>query len=89
MEIKEKELVETLLQDLKESTITVYNDNVNTFDNVILSFVEICKHTLEQAEQCAMIIHNNGKCIIKTGELDILTDMNFKLLSRGINSEVN
>ena len=56
---------------LKEQTsvnneIVVYNDDVNTFDHVIDTLVRVCDHTPEQAEQCSLIIHYNGKCTVKT-----------------------
>ncbi len=50
-----------------ESTFSllVWNDEVNTFEWVIETLMEICGHSEEQAEQCAMIIHNNGKYAFK------------------------
>ena len=43
--------------------IVLWNDDVNTFDDVIEALVEICKHTLEQAEQCTMLVHYKGKYV--------------------------
>ena len=69
-------------------SLIVWNDNINTFDWVIESLVEICGHTREQAEQCAMIIHYKGKYAVKTGSLKKLTPMREALVDRGIGATV-
>ena len=38
-------------------SLVVWNDEVNSFDWVIQTLIEVCHHSTEQAEQCAMIIH--------------------------------
>ena len=73
-------------KDLRE--LILHNDEVNTFDFVIDSLIEICDHTLEQAEQCTWIIHFKGKCEVKTGSFDDLMPRHQKLLSRGLTSEI-
>ncbi|MDR6515351.1 ATP-dependent Clp protease adaptor ClpS [Chryseobacterium camelliae] len=68
--------------------LILHNDDVHTFDYVIDSLIEICKHTLEQAEQCTMLVHYKGKCTVKTGSMDLLKPMHEKLLSRELTSEI-
>lgn len=68
--------------------LVVYNDDIHTFDYVIDSLIEICQHTLEQAEQCTMLIHYKGKCTVKSGSLDVLLPMHEKLLSKSLTSEI-
>ena len=68
--------------------IILYNDDVNTFDFVIECLIEICKHTLEQAEQCTILVHYKGKCTVKTGSMELLKPMHEKLISRGLTSEI-
>ncbi|MDN3692943.1 ATP-dependent Clp protease adaptor ClpS [Chryseobacterium tructae] len=68
--------------------LVLHNDDVHTFDYVIDSLIEVCKHTLEQAEQCTILVHYKGKCTVKTGSLDILKPMHEKLLSRELTSEI-
>ena len=85
-ELEEEVLV--LDETDEESKLVLYNDDVNTFDFVIESLIEICKHTLEQAEQCTILVHFKGKCTVKTGSIDILKPMHEKLLSRGLTSEI-
>lgn len=55
------------------SIIVLYNDDVNTFDHVIHCLVKYCKHTAQQAEQCAMLVHYKGKCAVKNGsEIELM-----------------
>lgn len=84
--VKEKEemLVETAEQF--PFTLIVWNDDVNTFEWVITSLMEVCGHTEEQAEQCALIIHYNGKYAVKEGEYEDLKPMCDALLDRGISA---
>jgi len=51
----------------KEYQLILYNDDVNTFDFVISTLMEVCGHDAEQAEQIAFIVHFKGQCTVKTG----------------------
>jgi ATP-dependent Clp protease adaptor protein ClpS len=66
--------------------LILFNDDINTFDFIIESLVEVCDHSLEQAEQCATIAHYKGKCGIKSGLLSELAPMNNELNKRGIST---
>jgi ATP-dependent Clp protease adaptor protein ClpS len=68
--------------------IIVYNDDINTFDHVIDTLIRVCKHTPEQAEQCSLIVHYNGKCTVKTGSLDKLKPQCTQLLEAGLSAEI-
>jgi ATP-dependent Clp protease adaptor protein ClpS len=68
--------------------IIVYNDDVNTFDHVIETLVQVCNHTPEQAEQCSLIVHYNGKCTVKTGVLEKLKPQCSQLLKAGLSAEI-
>jgi ATP-dependent Clp protease adapter protein ClpS len=59
------ELVDTKTVTTNPYQLVVWNDDVNTFEWVIETLVEVCGHTQEQAEQCAYIIHFNGKYAVK------------------------
>ncbi|TDQ30120.1 ATP-dependent Clp protease adaptor ClpS [Tenacibaculum caenipelagi] len=85
---KIQEELEVLLQDVKEYEIVLYNDDVNTFDFVIDSLVTVCDHTLEQAEQCTILVHYKGKCAVKTGEYKDLEPRCSKLLELGLSAEI-
>jgi ATP-dependent Clp protease adaptor protein ClpS len=69
-------------------SLVVWNDEVNTFDWVIQTLVEICRHTEEQAEQCAMLIHYNGKYAVKKGDFDTLKPMCAAITDRGISATI-
>jgi ATP-dependent Clp protease adaptor protein ClpS len=69
-------------------SLIVWNDNINTFDWVIETLVDICSHTPEQAEQCAWIIHTNGKYSVKDGSYDELKPMCDAIVERGIGATV-
>lgn len=68
--------------------LVLWNDDVNTFDFVIESLIEVCGHTLEQAEQCTILVHYKGKCTVKTGSLEVLKPMHEKLLAKSLTSEI-
>lgn len=68
--------------------IVLYNDDVNTFDHVIDTLISVCKHTAEQAEQCAILVHYKGKCTVKTGSLEELIPQCSALLDAGLSAEL-
>ncbi|HET9825594.1 MAG TPA: ATP-dependent Clp protease adaptor ClpS [Chitinophagaceae bacterium] len=68
--------------------LIVWNDDVNTFEWVIETLVEVCGHTEEQAEQCAYLIHFQGKCAVKKGKYEKLKVMCDKITDRGIGATV-
>ena len=68
--------------------IILYNDDVNTFDHVIDTLIAVCNHTAEQAEQCAILVHYNGKCTVKTGSFDELKPQCTQLLEAGLSAEI-
>lgn len=68
--------------------IVLYNDDVNTFDHVIETLILVCKHTAEQAEQCAILVHYKGKCTVKTGSLNELIPQCSLLLEAGLSAEI-
>ena len=88
MNTEELDLVE-LLEDLDHQfQIILYNDDVNTFDWVIECLMDLCEHTLEQAEQCSLIVHYKGKCIVKYGSFEKLSPICNDLCRRGLSAAV-
>ncbi|HEX6429994.1 MAG TPA: ATP-dependent Clp protease adaptor ClpS [Niastella sp.] len=65
-------------------SLIVWNDEVNTFEWVIETLVEVCGHSTEQAEQCAYIIHFQGKYAVKQGSYDELKPQCDAITDRGI-----
>lgn len=85
---KFQEETDILLEDAVTSKLIIYNDEVNTFDWVIETLIDVCKHSFEQAEQCSLLIHYKGKYAVKTGELAILRPMKDAIIDRGINATI-
>ncbi len=55
---------------------------------MIDSLIDVCEHTLEQAEQCTILVHYKGKCTVKSGEYNDLKPRCSKLLSLGLSAEL-
>lgn len=90
MGTKEKIQEEVLLEEEIgiQNEIVLFNDEVNTFDHVIDTLIAVCEHTPEQAEQCSLIVHYNGKCTVKTGEYTELKPRCSRLLQAGLSAEI-
>ena len=78
--------VDKLTSLAKSYQIIVWNDEVNTFEWVIETLIDVCKHSTEQAEQCAMIIHTKGKYAVQQGSYDTLKPNVDAITERGISA---
>ncbi len=85
---EEKTLFEITEQIIREKSLILYNDDFNTFNFVIDTLVEICKHDYLQAEQCAYIVHHKGKCDVKHDSYEKLKPICTELLRRGLTAEI-
>ena len=85
-------LIEDEVSTLEETTVSkrliIYNDNVNTFEHVIDCLINYCRHEPQQAEQCAIIIHNRGRCSVKEGDLDSLKPIKEALCENYIDAKI-
>ena len=81
-----EEDVLTLTEETKK--IILYNDEVNSFEFVIETLIDVCEHEPEQATQCTYIVHYKGKCDVKNGEYDKLKPICSELLRRGLSAEI-
>ena len=70
-------------------SLIVWNDEVNTFEWVIETLVDVCGHTTEQAEQCAIIIDSKGKYAVKEGSYEQLKPMCDAITDRGIGATID
>ena len=82
------EEVDVLTEESINHNLIVWNDEVNTFDWVIDTLMDICGHEREQAEQCAMLIHTKGKYAVKNGSYDILKPQCDGITDRLINATI-
>ena len=80
--------INTLVTTSQPFQLIVWNDEVNTFEWVIETLIEVCGHSEEQAEQCAMLIHTKGKYAVKNGEYDILKPLCDAITERGIGATI-
>ncbi|MBU6158808.1 MAG: ATP-dependent Clp protease adaptor ClpS [Bacteroidetes bacterium] len=80
--------ISTNITESVSSSLIVWNDDVNTFDWVIETLIEVCHHAPEQAEQSAWLIHSKGKYAVKNGSAEILQPMCEAILDRGIGATV-
>jgi len=85
---KTRESFEVVEQEVDQHEIVLFNDDVHTFDFVIDSLIEVCDHTLEQAEQCTILVHYKGKCAVKSGEYEELKPRCTRLLQKGLSAEI-
>ena len=83
-QISPSDFAETLTEVLDPYSLIVWNDEVNTFEWVIETLVEVCRHSYEQAEQCAYVIHFRGKYAVKNGSYEELKPMCNSINERGI-----
>ena len=90
MSTREKVSEDVLLDEerVTMNEIILFNDEVNTFEHVILTLMDVCDHSPEQAEQCSLIVHYNGKCTVKTGEYNDLKPRCSRLLQAGLSAEI-
>jgi ATP-dependent Clp protease adaptor protein ClpS len=79
---------EVLTDEEAPYSLVVWNDEVNSFEWVIQTLIEICNHSTEQAEQCAMIIHTQGKYGVKQGSYEELKPMCDAITERGIGATI-
>jgi ATP-dependent Clp protease adaptor protein ClpS len=85
---KQYEDVDVLTATEEPCSLVVWNDDVNTFEWVIETLIEVCGHTEEQAEQCAMIIHTQGKYAVKHGLYEDLKPQCDAITERGIGATI-
>jgi ATP-dependent Clp protease adaptor protein ClpS len=66
--------------------LILHNDDFNTFEWVIECLMKICGHEYDQASQCAHLVHFVGKCDVKRGDKETISEMYNKL--KGANLSV-
>jgi len=88
--VREQELVDLLeaISVTETKDLVVFNDDFNTFDHVIETLIRVCKHTIEQAEQCTWLIHHKGKCTVRTGSFEELDPMREAICEEGIDAKI-
>lgn len=85
---KIKEITKKKEQIGSKKLLILYNDDFNTFDFVTKTLIEVCGHEPEQAEQCTLIVHYKGKCVVKSGSLSELKPMHKEMINRKLTSNI-
>lgn len=81
-------VAEHVAAEEKLREIILHNDDVNTFEHVIVSLMEVCDHDPLQAEQCAWLVHYKGKCSVKRGSFKTLRPLCEALCERGLSADI-
>jgi ATP-dependent Clp protease adaptor protein ClpS len=68
--------------------LVVFNDNFNTFDHVILSFMEVLGYDEIRSEQLAYNIHNTGQATVKAGNINELVPFCDALCERKLDARI-
>lgn len=74
--------------EIELHSLILYNDEVNTFDYIIDTLIDVCEHDAMQAENCAWIAHFKGKCKVKNGTLNDLKPRYKKMTDRKLTVEI-
>lgn len=70
---EEQELSTITIDDLlNENKLILYNDNINSFQLVVVALCAVMGYDEIQAENLALIAHNKNKAVIKTGDYNKL-----------------
>tara|TARA_R110002020_G_scaffold115034_5_gene264578 strand:+ start:3384 stop:3641 length:258 start_codon:yes stop_codon:yes gene_type:complete len=72
----------------KTHKLTLLNDDKLSFEYIMACLIRHCDHSLTQAEQCAILAHNKGKCDIISGEFFEMLELKNKFDLLKINSEL-
>lgn len=84
----EQQDIDLLEKEAFPYDLIVWNDEINTFEWVITTLIEVCDHSEEQAEQCSLIIHFKGKCSVKQGDYETLKPLCDAITERGIGATI-
>lgn len=85
---KIKEDIETKEEIKETNALILYNDPVNTFQEVIISLMTVLGWNPIQSEQVATIAHHNGKCKLKEGDYLDLVIIKYQFDELNLTTEV-
>ena len=72
----------------KTHRLILKNDDENSYLFVIAALMRFCGHDKEQAEQCAVIAHNNGRCDITSGNIIDMMELQAEMMEIGLEVEL-
>ena len=71
------------------STLYLLNDNHHSFEDVIRVLRKYLSYPMTQGQSIAQIVHNNGKCDIYNGEIEMAENLYQLFLKDGFNVEID
>ena len=77
------------VENQNQAKLVLHNDDINTFDYVMEILMEVCDHSMTQAEQCATITHFKGKCEVRSGTFAAMKELRYQLISKGLKATVD
>ncbi len=91
-EVKEDVIEDVDISELEDilnsKKLVLHNDDVNTFEHVIVSIQRILKYELHRAEQITYLIHFKGRASAKEGEYDKLKPFRDAFTESGIQATI-
>jgi len=76
------------MKDNVTHKLMLYNDENNSFLYVMACLVRYCQHEPLQAEQCALLVHLNGNCSVKSGDFIELSKLSENLSNLDLNVSI-
>ena len=71
--LQDKPIEETIIEDSTGTTdaakVILYNDEVHTFEEVIIQLIKAIACSPEEAESIAWEVHSKGKAMVYEGEM--------------------
>ena len=75
-------------EEFESYSLVLYNDDINSFEFVIESLINICEFEEIQAEQVTLLAHFRGKTTLKKGNRTQLTELKQQFLELGLIADV-
>ena len=85
---KSKKSSDNISESGDDYSLILFNDEINTFDFVVETLMQVCEHDSEQAHQCALIAHHRGKCEVKKGLKEDLKHRCSIMINKGLSVEI-
>jgi len=83
---------ETIIDDSigtsEPSKVILYNDEIHTFDEVIVQLIKAINCTAEHAEGIAWEVHTKGKALVFGGEMSECLKVSSILEEIGLNTQI-
>jgi ATP-dependent Clp protease adaptor protein ClpS len=76
------------MEETKAYKLLMYNDDIHSFPYIMACLIRFCEQEPLQAEQCALLAHNNGKCSVKSGDFIELLEIHNNFERVNVKTEI-